>query len=52
MTVGVSGVEIALSLSQSKAEHISHSYSYGFRVLTQLSGKGDVPCVLKTKGVH
>ena len=48
VTDGFSGAEIALSLSQSKAEYVRHIYSYGFRVLTRLSGKGDVLCVLKT----
>ncbi len=48
MTDGYSGAESALSLLQSKAEHVRHSYSYGFRDLTRLSSKGDVLCVLKT----
>ena len=48
MTDGFSGAESALSLSQSKAEHVRHSYSYDFRALTRLFGKGDVLCVLKT----
>ena len=43
-----SGAESALSLSQSKTEYVSHSYSYDFRVLTPLCSKGDVLCVLKT----
>ena len=36
ITDGSSGVESALILSQSKAEHVSHSHSYGFRVPTRL----------------
>jgi hypothetical protein len=47
MTDGFSGAESASDLLQSKAEHVMHSYSYGFRVLTQLCGKGDVLYVLK-----
>ena len=52
MTDGFSGAESALSLSQSKAERVKHSYSYGFRVLTRLSGKGDVLCVLNVMGIR
>ena len=48
MTDGFSGAESASDLSQSKAEHVRHSDSYVFRVLTQLCGKRDVLCVLKT----
>jgi hypothetical protein len=48
MTNGFSGAESGSDLLQSKAEHVRHSNSYGFRVLTQLCGKGDVLCVLKT----
>ena len=48
MTDEFSGVESALSLSQSKAEHVSHSNSYGFRVPTQLCGRGGVLGILKT----
>jgi hypothetical protein len=48
MTDGLSGAESASDLLQSKAEHVRHSYSYGFRVLTWLCGKGDVLCVLQT----
>jgi hypothetical protein len=48
MTDGFSGTESVSSLSQNKVEHVSHSDSYGFRVLTQLCGKGDVLFVLKT----
>jgi len=39
-----SGLQSVLSLSQSKAEHVRHGDSYGFRVL----GKGDMLCILKT----
>jgi hypothetical protein len=48
MTDGFSGAESASDLSQGKAEHVRHSDSYAFRVLKQLRGKGDVPCILKT----
>ena len=48
MTDDFSDVVSEAILSQSKAEHVKHSYSYGFRVLTRLSDKGDVLCVLKT----
>jgi hypothetical protein len=51
MTDGFSGAESALSLSQSKAKHLRHSYSYGFRVLTPLSGIGDELCVLNVKSI-
>jgi hypothetical protein len=36
MTDGFSDAESASDLSQSKAERVRHSYSYGIRVLTQL----------------
>ncbi len=43
MTEGFSGVEIALRLSQSKAECVRHSYcSFGFRIPTPLCGNSDV----------
>jgi hypothetical protein len=48
MTDGFSGVESVLSFSQSKAQHVSHSHSYGFRVATPRCGKGGVLCILKT----
>ena len=46
MTDGFLGAESALSLSQSKTEHVRYSYSYGFLVVTQLCGKGCAICVL------
>jgi hypothetical protein len=49
MTGGLSDAESALDLSQSKAEHVRHSHSYGFRVLTQRCDKGGVLCVLKSR---
>jgi hypothetical protein len=48
MTGRFSVAESASPLPHSKIEHVRHSYSYAFRVLTQLCGKGGVPCVLKT----
>jgi hypothetical protein len=51
MTDGFSGVESALNLSQSKAEHVSHSYSYSLRVVTPLCGKGGVLCILNVMGI-
>jgi hypothetical protein len=51
MTDGFSGAKSASSLSQSKAKHVRHSYSYGFRVLKQLCGKGGMLSVLKVMGI-
>ncbi len=48
MTDGFSGVESALSLPHSKAQYVSHSNSYGFRVATPLCGKGGVLGIPKT----
>jgi hypothetical protein len=48
MTNGSSGLESTLKLSQSKAEYVSHSHSYGFRIPTRVYGNGDVICILKT----
>ena len=52
MTKGFSEAERLSSLSQSNTEHLRHSYSYGFRVLTRLSGKDDVLCVLNVIGIE
>ncbi len=46
------GAESALSLLQSKAEHVRYSYSYDFRVLTQLCGKSGALCVLNVMGIY
>ena len=45
LAADVAGV---LNLSQSKAKHVNHSYSYGFRVSAPLCGKGGVLYILKT----
>jgi hypothetical protein len=42
MTDGFSDAESALSLSLSKAQRVSHSDTYGFRVAKLLCGEGDV----------
>ena len=42
MTDEFSGAQRVSILSQSKAEHLGHSDAYGFRVSTQLYGKGGV----------
>ncbi|MEN8131324.1 MAG: hypothetical protein ABFS45_14250 [Pseudomonadota bacterium] len=48
MMDGFLDAQSVLDLLESKAEHVRHRYSYGFRVLTPLCGKGDVLWVLKT----
>jgi hypothetical protein len=48
MTEGFSGVESALSLSQSKVEFVRHSFAYNFGIPTPLCGQIDVLFILKT----
>ncbi len=51
LTDGFSGVVSARGLSQSKVEHVSPSYSYGFHVPIPLHDKGGVLCILNVMGI-